>query len=455
MAKMMRNYCPVIRGNLARGYDMTDQDHLFAPNFKTEPFWWEAAPRPVLESETLPSVADVLVVGSGYTGLHAALQTARGGRHTVVCDAASLGFGCSTRNGGQVSTSIKPTYSALSDRYGNEIAAGIRRVGIDSLRFIDDFIQREEIQCEWARVGRFHGAHKPASYESMAREISNQHPSLEVNAYMVPAGDQRNEIGSDLYHGGVVFPDHAVLHPGKYHAGLVEKVRAAGADLFDHCAVENIEPAKGGFSVQTARGPIVAKDIVIATNGYTTNVTPWLVRRVIPIGSYIIATEPLDLDLAHSISPKGRIMSDSRKLVFYYRLCAETRRMVFGGRVALRETDPRVSAPKLHSCMSKIFPSLQDKKITHSWLGFVAYTFDTLAHQGKRNGMHYAMGYCGSGVGMASYLGMRTGQSVLQLPEGKTSFCDIPMPTKPLYKGNPWFLAPAVAYYKFRDKLNL
>ena len=210
MAKMMRNYCPVIRGNLARGYDMTDQDHLFAPNFKTEPFWWEAAPRPVLERETLPSVADVLVVGSGYTGLHAALQTARGGRHTVVCDAASLGFGCSTRNGGQVSTSIKPTYSDLSGRYGNEIAAGIRRVGIDSLRFIDDFIQREEIQCEWARVGRFHGAHKPASYESMAREISNQHPSLEVNAYMVPAGEQRNEIGSDLYLGGVVFPDHAV-----------------------------------------------------------------------------------------------------------------------------------------------------------------------------------------------------------------------------------------------------
>jgi len=142
-------------------------------------------------------------------------------------------------------------------------------------------------------------------------------------------------------------------------------------------------------------------------------------------------------------------------VVYYYRASPDRSRIVFGGRVSHNETNPLLSGPKLHRDLVKIFPQLKETKISHSWMGFVAYTFDTLMHVGNQDGLHYAMGYCGSGVGMASYLGMRVGQQVLGNPEGKTAFDDIPFPTRPLYTGNPWFLGASVMYYRYRDRINI
>jgi glycine/D-amino acid oxidase-like deaminating enzyme len=176
-------------------------------------------------------------------------------------------------------------------------------------------------------------------------------------------------------------------------------------------------------------------------------------RRVIPIGSYVIATEALDPALVDRLIPRNRIVSDTRKVVYYYRASPDRRRILFGGRVSLSETDPRRSGPKLHADLAGIFPELAKTRISHSWCGFVAYTFDELAHIGRHDGMHYAMGYCGSGVGMASYLGMRLGQQVLGLAEGATAFDDLPFQTRPFYSGNPWFLAPSVLFYRWRDRL--
>ena len=118
------------------------------------------------------------------------------------------------------------------------------------------------------------------------------------------------------------------------------------------------------------------------------------------------------------------------------------------------ETDPNVSAPALHAAMCKIYPQLAESKISHSWLGFVAYTFDTLPHVGKQDGLHYAMGYCGSGVSLASYCGHMIGRRVAGLGEANTAFEALKFPTRPLYRGNPWFLEPAVLYYKLRDRMN-
>ncbi|MCP5155813.1 MAG: FAD-binding oxidoreductase [Ectothiorhodospiraceae bacterium] len=422
---------------------------------KTDPWWWEDAPRPAIDSTELPVHVDVLVVGSGYTGLHAAIQTARAGRSTLVLDAEALGWGCSARNGGQISTSIKPTYEELERLHGHDVAFGVRHTGIEALDFMDDFVRAEGIDCDFGRVGRFHGAHVPAQYEELARAIASQPKGLEVEAHMVPRAEQHREIGSDLYHGGVVYSRHAACHPAKYHLGLLRLAREAGATLVGGCRVDRIEAVSAGFHVTTPRGKVTARDVVVATNGYTGAVAGWQRRRVIPIGSYMIATEALDPALAREISPTRRVMSDSRKLVFYYRLCPQGRHMLFGGRVALKETDPRVSGPLLHASMSKIFPQLASTRITHTWNGFVAYTFDTLAHIGKQDGIHYAMGYCGSGVSMASYFGMRLGLKVLGSPEGKTAFDDLTFQTRPLYTGDPWFLAPAVMYYKLRDRLNI
>lgn len=425
---------------------------LFTPDHKLSPYWWDHVPRPALSGVSLPTRTDVLVVGSGYTGLHAALQTARGGRETVVVDAEDAGWGCSTRNGGQISTSIKPGYALLAKRYGDERARAILMEGRQSLDWIARFVADERIDCDFARVGRFHAAHNAVQFGKLAHAVEHPIPGLEVEADVVPRAEQHRELGTDAYWGGVVYRRHASVDPARYHQGLLERVQAAGAAVLARCPVTGIEKDGGGFRVVTARGVVQARDVVIATNGYTGTLTPWLRRRVIPIGSYIIATEPLSEAQMARLMPKNRIVSDTRKVVFYYRASPDRRRILFGGRVSTDETDPRVSGPLLHADLAKLFPELQGTRISHSWCGFVAYTFDELMHLGRHDGLHYAMGYCGSGVGMGSYLGMRLGQQVLGLPEGRTAFDGLAFQTRPLYTGNPWFLAPSIRYYRWRDR---
>jgi glycine/D-amino acid oxidase-like deaminating enzyme len=424
---------------------------LFTPDFKSDPYWWDVVPRPVIEPPALPARADVAVIGSGYTGLHAALQTARGGRHTVVLDAEAAGWGCSTRNGGQISTSIKPGYAELARRHGAERASRIIKEGQASLAWIAEFVATERIDCDFRVAGRFHAAHSPAQYEALARQAENQPKGLEVPVEIVSRAEQRAELGTDAYYGGAVFTRHAVVDPARYHRGLLERVVAAGAEVVPHCAVTGIAREGDEFRLTTARGTLTARKVVVATNGYTGPVTPWLRRRAIPIGSYIIATEPLPAGLMAKLMPRDRIVSDTRKVVYYYRASPDRQRVLFGGRVSHSETDPRISGPKLHAEMARIFPELKSVRISHSWCGFIAYTFDELAHIGEHEGLHYAMGYCGSGVGMASYFGMRLGQQVLGLRHGETAFDGLTFQTRPFYTGNPWFLAPSILYYRWRD----
>ena len=431
------------------------QANLFSTDFKAEPYWWEDAPPPTYGEAAFPVRADVAVIGSGYTGLHAALQTARAGRDTVVLDAEAAGFGCSSRNGGQVSIGYRPTHAELQRAHGPDLGARIQREGFEAFAYLDDFIEGEEVDCAWRRVGRFHGAHLPSSYEALAREIENEPKDLRVEAHMVPRAEQREEIGSDHYHGGVVYPQHASLHPGLYHLGLLARVEAAGARVLSHCRVESMEREGGEFVLHTARGTLRARDVVVATNGYSGPLSPWHRRRVIPIGSYVIATEPIGANLMQVLSPKDRVVSDSRRVVFYYRASPDRKRILFGGRVALQETDPTRSAPRLHAVMRRVFPELSETRISHSWVGFVAYTFDSLPHIGVQDGVHYAMGYCGSGLSLSSYCGMRIGQKVLGRKEGDTALDNLPFKTRPLYRGDPWFLGPAVFYHKIRDRLGI
>ncbi|MBL8671541.1 MAG: FAD-binding oxidoreductase [Alphaproteobacteria bacterium] len=424
---------------------------VFTTDFKAAPYWWDQVPRPRIDVPALPAKADVVVIGSGYTGLHAALQTARAGRHTVVLDAEDAGWGCSTRNGGQISTSIKPSFDDLAKRHGADRAFGIIKDGQDSLAWIGQFVAAERIDCDFRVVGRFHAAHNPAQYEALARRSASQPKGLEVPVEMVPRAEQRRELGTDIYHGAAVYLRHASVDPARYHQGLLERVQQSGAVVVPHAAATGIERSGSAFNVATARGTIAARDVIVATNGYTGTVTPWLRRRVIPIGSYMIATEPLAPELMARLMPKGRIVSDTRKVVFYYRPSPDGRRILFGGRVSLNETNPRVSGPKLRLDLVKIFPELAATRISHSWAGFIAYTFDELMHLGTHDGIHYAMGYCGAGVGTASYFGMRIGQQLLGLKEGRTALDGLAFQTRPFYSGNPWFLAPSIRYYRWRD----
>ena len=424
----------------------------WAQGWKDTSYWLDGLPEFEDGAEQPPIQVDVAIVGSGYTGLNAALQTIRGGRSTVVLEAGDPGFGCSTRNGGQVSTSIKPSLEFLSQKFGSEKGRSIRKEGETALDWIEDLVTSENIDCSFLRSGRYHAAHTQEHYEIIVRDAEAVSRTEGIEAYAVARSDQLKELGSDIYHGGVLFPRHASLNPAKYHRGLLNRVLEAGANVIGQCSVIDIEKDGNGFVMTTLKGKVRAQDVIVATNGYTTNLTPWLQRRVIPIGSYIIATEPLEPGLMDVLFPTNRIASDTCKVVYYYRPSPDRTRVLFGGRVSATETDPMASGPKLLQDMFRIFPQLEGTKISHSWTGTVAYTFDEMAHTGQHEGIYYSMGYCGSGVSMASYLGMRLGQKVLGLVEGKTAFDDLPFPTRPLYTGKPWFLPAVVSWYRFQDR---
>ena len=327
--------------------------------------------------------------------------------------------------------------------------------GHKALRWIAEFVEREKLDCDFNRVGRFHGAHNPKQFQALAHECENQPRGLEVDAHMVSRDQQRSEIDTDKYHGGIVYPQHASLHPGKYHLGLLSIARRAGAEIAARTKVENIEPQSGDYVVHASRGKVRVRDVILATSGYTGSLSPWQQRRIIPIGSYIIATEALDESLIDQLLPTNRVYSDTRKLVFYYRASPDRRRILFGGRVSIEETNPRFSAPLLHGEMVRLMPALAHSRISHSWMGFVGYTFDSMPHIGRHEGVYYAMGYCGSGISLASYFGMRVGQKVIGAKQGETGLDGTRFESRPYYTGKPWFLAPSIHYYRIRDRLKI
>jgi glycine/D-amino acid oxidase-like deaminating enzyme len=397
----------------------------------------------------------VLIVGAGYTGLSAAHETAAAGLDTLVVDAGRLGAGCSGRNGGQIAYSFKPSFSMLSARHGAERAFAICREGYEAISYLRSLATQPGADCEWRECGCFYGAHTPRHFKSMAREAREQPRGLEQRITLVPRSEQRREIASDFYHGGCLYPDDASVDPMKLLLLLWRRALTRGVRIRDCCRVDAIRPATGGFEVKTAIGTVRAAKVLIATNGYTGPLSPWHRRRVIPIGSYQISTEPLGKETLRTLIPNGRNVVDSRRIVVYLRPSADGERLVFGGRAALAEQDPLACVPALRAMMERIFPQLRGVRVDHAWVGWVAYTFDKMPHLGVHDGVHYCMGYCGQGVPIAPYLGMRIGQQIAGRPDGRTALDGLPFPTRPYYFGTPWFLAPSVMTYRGLDALGL
>jgi glycine/D-amino acid oxidase-like deaminating enzyme len=297
-------------------------------------------------------------------------------------------------------------------------------------------------------------AHSARQFDQLAAEAERQVPGLERAQHIVEARDQASEIDSPGYHGGLVIDSHCSLDPARYHAGLLRLAGDRGITLVGHCAATGIERDGNGYRVTTARGITRARDLVIATNGYSGALAPWQQRRVIPIGSYMLATEPMAPQRAAQLMPRQRVFSDTRKIVVYFRLSPDGRSLLFGGRVSVFESDPVKSLPALRDEMLRIFPQLADVRISHTWMGFVAYTFDSLPHLGQQDGIYYAMGYCGSGICLASYLGHQLGRKITGTQVQASAF-ELPrFQTRPLYYGNPWFLAASVRYYQLLDRFS-
>jgi len=404
----------------------------------------------------LPGTTDVAVIGAGYTGVSAALTLARAGRRVTVIEAHEPGWGASSRNGGMMGLSYGAFMAAKKTR-GVETAKKLYAESGLAIEYVGRLIAEQKINCDYAKVGHFRGATIPKHYDAMAKELDEARRHVPTQCYMVPKSEQRHEIGSDYYHGGVVNPDHTGLQPALYHAGLLSAAEKAGASIVANTPVSAIVRRGGTFSLTTPRGEVSASQVLVATNGYTGPITPQLRRRVIPVPSAIIATEPLKPETMARLMPKKRLLAGSQRIVSYYRPSPDGTRIIFGGRAFASggEQADRVNARHLHQAMTNVFPELSNTKLTHSWHGMLAFSFDKLPHVGKIDGLHYAMGYCGVGVGRATWLGHKAALKILGSPEGESVFDTIAFQTRPLYFGTPWFLPLTIAYYRIADALGV
>jgi glycine/D-amino acid oxidase-like deaminating enzyme len=429
---------------------------IYHPDFKAMPYWWEAYHPTAQDPIDLPASARVAIVGGGYAGLSTALEAAKHGVGCVVLEAAELGFGASTRNGGAVSggVNIGKSFSGRTLEPSAERTQALLADGADAFGLIERLIAEEGIACHWQKTGRFVGAWTPGHFAVQAKKVASLNDAARSEAYMVPRERQREEMASDYYYGGMVVERSANLHPALYYKGLLDACRARSVPVCARASVTKITERGSGWLVQTTRGAVQADEVVIATNGYTGDITPQLKRRVVPLASHIIATEELPPDVAASLIPKRRTLSDTRRVLCYYRMSPDGRRMVFGGRARFTPVTPQQSAPVLYRFMTDRFPQLRGTRITHAWTGNVAFTLDALPHMGRQDGMHYLLGCNGSGVAMMTYLGWQTARKIAGVANRQSAFDTEEFPTHPLYSGNPWFLPAIGGWYRLRDNLD-
>ncbi len=427
--------------------------------YEARSFWGASmqAPGPYRD-RPLPERADVVVIGGGYTGVTAALFLARSGARVTLLEAETLGWGASTRNGGMFHAGLRIGRRDLVRRYGPGLGERLHEEGHRAFGVVERLIADEDLDCDYRRSGQVVLAwseRDARAFDGRAAEATEEG----FPAHVVRGPALRDEIGTEAYQAGLVEEMAGGLDPGRYLAELAIRAERAGADLHEGLPAMRLERSSGGITVTTARGAVRAAEVLLATNGYTGHLAPWVRRRVLPIGSYIVVTDPLDPSVAAEVSPKGRMFFDTKNFLYYWRLTPDGR-VLFGGRASFAPTSVERTARILRAAMMRVHPQVREARIAYAWGGKVAFTFDRLPHIGRRDGVTYALGYCGSGVCMATYFGsvvarrLSAGADVAPEP---SAFEEIPHPGAPvlpgLYRGDPWFLPIVGEAYRLQDRL--
>lgn len=406
------------------------------------------------ERHALPPKVDVAVIGAGYTGLAAARTLAKAGASVAVLEREQVGWGASSRNGGQVLAGMKLDAAALVATFGESRARQLFDTASAAIARLEALIAEEAIDCGYERVGHLCAAFKPKHFDAFRDEQALLQRVFDHPVRLVARAEQRSELGSDAYHGVLVDERSGALNPARYVRGLGAAAARAGADIVTGAGVTAVQRQPGGWRVRTAGGDVEARDVLTATNGYTNGASPALRRRFVPIGSYIIATEPLDAAVAATLLPRRRMAFDSKNFLYYFRVLAD-RRLLFGGRAEFGRPTPgttRRAAAILRGGMTRVFPELSGVRIDYAWGGNVAFTRDQLPRAGRLDGVYYAGGYCGHGIAMATWLGEQIARRIAGEPIECPLFDDR-FPAIPLYSGDPWFLPLVGAYYQVKDWL--
>src|SRR5262245_14240630 len=421
-------------------------------DYERRPYWHATMPAlPDRSVKPLPDEVDAVVIGGGYTGVAAARKLASSGAKVVVLEANNLGWGASTRNGGIAHPGYKWSPESMVKRYGRELATRLFTDSVEATELLGRTIRDNAIDAEL----RFNGYAELAWSRYDAEDFVREAPirtEWGTPARVVPREDVGTIVGTKAYHGALAIDSGGLIHPGKWFAGLVGLAEAAGADLHEGIRASAIRrQADGRFIVETSGGAIHARDVLVATNAYTDGAAPAMRRRIIPIGSYIIATEPLPEDVANEISPTGRAYFDTKNFLSYWHVSAD-RRLIWGGRVSFFPTTVDKTAKLLHRRMLEVHPQVAGYRVEYSWGGKIGMTFDRMPHIGRSNGVMYAMGCCGSGVVLLHWLGTRAAEWMGGAQPPALAQIRFPLVPAP-YEGRPWFLPVVGEYFRARDRL--
>jgi len=418
-------------------------------------FWQETAEMPsAADPAPLPPKADLAVIGGGSTGLSAARFSALRGLKVAVLEAEAMGWGASSRNGGMVLTGLKLGMQTVLKKYGRDAARRLFESSLNAIDLVEQIVREEDIDCGYARTGHLYVASKPGHHPALANEAEFLSTEFNHATRLVPASQLRAEVGSDAYFGGLVDEVSAGLNPAQYVSGLAHAAERAGAALCPQARVLRIERSGGHYVIETTRGRVEAERVFIATAGYTSGATPAFQRKIIPIGSFLIATERLREDLAQALIPHDRMIFDSKHYLHYFRLWDQ--RLIFGGRAAFfpeNSSTVRRSAEILRQDMLRVFPQLAQAHIDYAWGGTLDFAFDTMPHVGELDGISFALGFAGHGVALGTYLGQTTAQSMLEgnLRDHPFNLSSFPGAPLGLYNGWPWFLPFAGLWHRILD----
>ena len=420
---------------------------------KQAPFWVDDSPRPDRLTGEPPDDTDYLIVGSGLTGLAAALRLARAGNAVTVLDQGEIASGASSINGGMVSPDVKAGMRAVEKAYGPELATEMWEATVRSVEIIDELDREHGLDAIVARGGMTGLGLHARDEGKFADQVAWYNERFGTNWSTVDRDEVKGLVaGSEHFISGFHEPEGIGIHPARFVFGLAGAAQNAGVILAPGTDARSVESAKSGFLVRTNRGQIRAGTVLVATNGYTTSrPVPRLARLVVPVGSYIIVTEPVGEAEAKSIFPTNS-MSYTRRRILNYMRRTHDHRILIGGRRNLRtDLDLAQSADDLRRRLVDFWPQLEDAAITHVWGGKLAVPFDLLPHIGRIDGVWYAMGYAGHGVGLATLLGHDL--AGMLLGDSPSVFSKIRHSGRFYYRNKPWFLGPASVLYRNLDRI--